>query len=165
MLVDALVEARRTVPNLEAVIVGEGYDRGVIERRIAEAQAESWLRLTGYVHEDEKVDWYRRAWLLASASAHEGWGMTATEAAACGTPSVVTDIAGHRDAVADGVSGLLVPGPAALGPAIARVLTDGALRERLTSGARAYASRFTWGATAYGTLKVLCDQRVRDPQQ
>src|SRR3954451_3511336 len=46
MLVDALVAARRDVPNLEAVIIGEGYERGAIERRIQEAQAEGWIRLT-----------------------------------------------------------------------------------------------------------------------
>ena len=34
--------------------------------------------------------------------------MTMTEAAACGTPAVVTEIAGHSDAVDDGGSGLLV---------------------------------------------------------
>ena len=39
--------------------------------------------------------------------AHEGWGMTLTEAAACGTPAVATRIAGHADAVVDGSSGLL----------------------------------------------------------
>ena len=50
----------------------------------------------------KKVDLYRRAWVLASASAREGWGMTVTEAAACGTPAVVSDVAGHADAVVDG---------------------------------------------------------------
>jgi glycosyltransferase involved in cell wall biosynthesis len=87
--------------------------------------------------------------------------MTATEAAACGTPSVVTDIAGHRDAVADGHSGVLVPAPADLGPAIARVLLDDTMRARLQAGALDHAARFTWGATACGTLQVLCDQRSR----
>jgi glycosyltransferase involved in cell wall biosynthesis len=163
MLVDTLVAAKRDVPNLEAVIIGEGYERSLIERRIEEARAEAWIRLTGFVSEEEKVDWYRRAWLLASASAHEGWGMTATEAAACGTPSVVTDIAGHRDAVADGTSGLLVPTADDLGPAIARVLLDDALRARLQDGAREHAARFTWGATACGTLQVLCAQGRRAP--
>ncbi len=163
LLVDALVDVRRAVPNLEAVIIGEGYERGAIERRIAEAQAEGWLRLTGFVSEDEKVDWYRRAWLLASASAHEGWGMTATEAAACGTPSVVTDIAGHRDAVAHERSGLLVATPADLGAAMARVLNDDVLRARLSSGALEHAARFTWGTTAYGTLQILCGTRPATP--
>ena len=54
------------------------------------------------------LDLYRRAWVLASASAHEGWGMTITEAAACGTPAVATRIAGHADAIVDGATGLLV---------------------------------------------------------
>ena len=35
-------------------------------------------------------DWYRRAWVVASTSQREGWGMTLTEAAACGTPAVAT---------------------------------------------------------------------------
>ena len=54
--------------------MGEGYDRGVIEQRIAEARAEGWLRLTGFVHEDEKVDWYRHAWLLAERVGPRGLG-------------------------------------------------------------------------------------------
>ena len=48
------------------------------------------MRLAGHVHEDALIDLYRRAWVLVSASAREGWGMTITEAAACGTPAVVT---------------------------------------------------------------------------
>ncbi len=62
----------------------------------------------GRVSDEELVDWYRRAWVVASSSQREGWGMTLTEAAACGTPAVATDIAGHADAVVDGESGLLV---------------------------------------------------------
>ena len=68
----------------------------------------------GRVDEDEKVDLYRRAWVLASASAREGWGMTITEAAACGTPAVVSDVAGHADAVVDGPTGMLADGGDAL---------------------------------------------------
>ena len=56
------------------------------------------------------VDLYRRAWVLASTSAREGWGMTITEAAACGTPAVVSDVAGHADAVVDGETGMLCRG-------------------------------------------------------
>jgi glycosyltransferase involved in cell wall biosynthesis len=39
--------------------------------------------------------------------------MTLTEAAACGTPAVASDIAGHRDSVAPGLSGLLAGSNAA----------------------------------------------------
>jgi glycosyltransferase involved in cell wall biosynthesis len=113
------------------------------------------LALPGRVPDDELVALYRRAWVLASASAREGWGMTVTEAAACGTPAVVTRIAGHADAVVDGVTGLLADDPAELVPLLDKVLGDVALRERLGAAARERAAAFTWDATAAGTLQVL----------
>ncbi len=61
-----------------------------------------WISLPGRVDDATLLDLYRRAWVVASTSAHEGWGMTITEAAACGTPAVATRIAGHADAVVDG---------------------------------------------------------------
>ncbi|HEX4777430.1 MAG TPA: glycosyltransferase family 4 protein, partial [Acidimicrobiia bacterium] len=105
VLVDALVALKADHPALEAVIVGEGYTREELEAQIHAARAESWISLPGRVSEDTKVDLYRRAWVLASASAREGWGMTITEAAACGTPAVVSDVPGHADAVVDGETG------------------------------------------------------------
>ena len=62
--------------------------------------------------------------------------MTLTEAAACATPAVATDIAGHRDAVVDGETGLLVRDDAELGSALAKVLSDDELRARLGRAAR-----------------------------
>lgn len=161
LLVDALAQARREVPDLEAVIVGEGYRRDEIEARIRDHGAEGWISLPGRIADDELVALYRRAWLLASASAREGWGMTCTEAAACGTPAVVTRIAGHADAVLDGRTGLLVDRPAELGPAIVRVVRDPDLRRRLGEGASAHARRFRWAATARGTLEVLAAEALR----
>ena len=61
--------------------------------------------------------------------------MTLTEAAACGTPAVATRIAGHRDAVDDGVSGLLVDSVDELVGAAGRVIDDAMLRRRLSLGA------------------------------
>jgi glycosyltransferase involved in cell wall biosynthesis len=161
LLVDALVDLRPQYPNLEAAIVGEGYLRDELEAQIREAGAEDWLKLRGRVDDDTLLDLYRRAWIVASASAHEGWGMTITEAGACGTPAVATRIAGHADAIDDERSGLLVDDPRALARAIERVIADEVLRERLTQGALAHAAQFTWGETAYGTLEVLAEDALR----
>jgi glycosyltransferase involved in cell wall biosynthesis len=87
--------------------------------------------------------------------------MTITEAAACRTPAVVTDIAGHADAVAAGQSGLLVPEPEDLAGALADVLTDDELRQRLSDGALSHAARFTWAATARNTFAVLAEEAER----
>ncbi len=87
--------------------------------------------------------------------------MTLTEAAATGTPAVATDIPGHRDAVDDQVSGLLVPEDRPLTEALHRVLTDDHLRSRLSTGALIHAQRFTWGATALGTFQILATDARR----
>ncbi|HET9732660.1 MAG TPA: glycosyltransferase family 4 protein [Acidimicrobiales bacterium] len=161
LLIEALVRVRESVPDLEAVIVGEGYERAELEARIEQAEAGGWLSLPGRVSDAELVSLYRRAWLVASSSAREGWGMTITEAAACGTPAVATDIAGHRDAVEDGTSGLLVDGPRGLAEGMTRVLLDPTTRHKLSEGAVRVASRFTWDATARGTLSVLAAEARR----
>jgi glycosyltransferase involved in cell wall biosynthesis len=114
--------------------------------------------MPGRVDDDELVSWYRRAWVVASSSQREGWGMTLTEAAACGTPAVATAIAGHADAVLDGESGLLVEDPAELSVALGRVLGDEVLRSRLSKGALARARWFTWDVTARRTLEALAGE-------
>ena len=160
LLIDALVSIKDRHPQLEAVIASEGYERLALEERIRSHEAESWIRLPGRVSDAELVDLYRRAWVVASASAREGWNMSLTEAAACGTPAVATRISGHMDAVVPGETGLLVE-PAELGSALDRVLGDPDLRERLSAGALAHAGRFTWEATALGTLTALAEEAQR----
>jgi glycosyltransferase involved in cell wall biosynthesis len=161
LLVDQLVPLKEHHPDLEVVIVGEGFERPMLEARIAAAGAQDWIRLPGRIGHDAVVDLYRRAWVLAASSAREGWGMTLTEAAACGTPSVATRISGHEDALVDGETGLLAE-PSELGAAIGKVLSDHELRDAMSKAARRHADRFTWAATARGTLEVLAaDARRR----
>ncbi|WP_045875406.1 glycosyltransferase family 4 protein [Pseudofrankia sp. DC12] len=160
VLIDALVRLREQHPTLEAVIVGEGYERPALEARIRAAGAAEWLKLPGRVDDEGLLAYYRQAWVLTSASAREGWGMTITEAAACGTPSVVSNIAGHTDAVADGLSGLLVE-PCDLAGALGRVIGDQGLRDRLTAGALAHAATFTWANTARRTFAALAQEAAK----
>ncbi len=150
VLIDALVALKASHPALEAVIVGEGYRREELEAQIHSARAEGWISLPGRIEEDEKVDLYRRAWVLSSASAREGWGMTITEAAACGTPSVVTNVSGHADAVVDGVTGILADGGDALRAGLDRVLGDDTRRAEMSAAARAHAARLHVGSDRAG---------------
>lgn len=160
VLVEVLAAVRRRVPELRAVIVGEGYARPEVEDAVERAGAGDWLDLVGHCGADDLLDLYRRAWVVASASQREGWGMTITEAAACGTPAVATDVPGHRDALRHRVSGLLADGPARMVDQLTEVLTDRVLRERLRRGALARAAELSWEATAAGTLGALLAEHV-----
>ncbi|MCU0269712.1 MAG: glycosyltransferase family 4 protein [Acidimicrobiales bacterium] len=163
--VDGLLRAvhavHRAEPDVQLVVIGEGTERPALEQMATELGDGDWVRFLGRVGDDELVPWYRTAWLVVNASSAEGWGMTLTEAAACGTPAVATDIAGHADAVIDGESGLLVPEPADLTDAVLRVLRDGELRTRLSEGALKRAVSLRWDETAAGVLRPLVAQAVQ----
>jgi glycosyltransferase involved in cell wall biosynthesis len=161
LLIEALVRVRARCPGLRAAVVGEGYERSALEALRARHGAEGWIDLPGRVDDDELTGWYRRAWVVAATSQREGWGMTLTEAAACGTPAVASDIAGHRDAVLDGRSGILADGVEGMAAALATVLTDGELRARLGQGALERSRWFTWQATARATLEALASECAR----
>jgi glycosyltransferase involved in cell wall biosynthesis len=159
-LIEAFAETRRRVPELTATIVGHGPHRARLEDKAARI-AGPWLRFAGRVDDDELVDWYRSAWVVASASRREGFGLTLTEAAACGTPVVASRIPGHVDALADGRSGLLADSTADLADKLAQVLNDEVLRRRLSTGALDHAARFTWEESAATLLEALCDESDR----
>jgi glycosyltransferase involved in cell wall biosynthesis len=161
MLIDALVALKPRHPALRAVIAGEGYSRPELVAQIRAARAEDWITLPGRIDDDDLIDLYRRAWVLAMTSSREGWGMIVTEAAACGTPSVVTRVPGFVDAVVEGRTGLLADTGVDLTAGLDAVLSDPELRARLSAGALEHASRYTWEATARGTLEVLAQAAIR----
>jgi glycosyltransferase involved in cell wall biosynthesis len=160
LLIEALAQLKVRQPELRAVIVGEGYERPRLEALVAQLGASDWIELPGYVAEDALIALYRQAWVVASTSLREGWGMTVTEAGACATPSVVTRISGHEDAVVHGRSGLLVNDQAELVAALDTTLTDEVSRKRLGIGSQEHAEQFTWNATARATLAVLAAEAL-----
>jgi D-inositol-3-phosphate glycosyltransferase len=104
----------------------------------------------------ELADWYRAATVVMVPSYSESFGLVAVEAQACGTPVVAASVGGLRTAVRDGVSGILVDGhdPASYARVVRELLMQPATLTRLSAGAREHASRFGWGATVDGLLRV-----------
>jgi phosphatidylinositol alpha-1,6-mannosyltransferase len=87
----------------------------------------------------------------------EGFGIVFLEAAACGKPVVGGRSGGAREAVRDGVTGLLVsPGDDdAAVDAVVRLLADETLRRRLGDGGRRLvAGRCTWDRAARRVRRV-----------
>jgi glycosyltransferase involved in cell wall biosynthesis len=97
-------------------------------------------------HTGEVSRWMAASDVVVNASAQEPFGLVVIEAMASGCAVVAVARGGPRDAIEDGISGLLCPArePAALAAAIISLVGDGALRARLGEAARAAgASRFT----------------------
>ena len=97
---------------------------------------------------------YGGAAAFVLASHHEGFGLPALEAMACGVPSVVSN-RGSLPEVAGGAAVEVDPDrPEEIAAAISRILTDAALRADLSRRGRERAATFSWPRTARATLDV-----------
>lgn len=95
-------------------------------------------------HRDDLADIMREADIVVLPSYREGMPRILMEAAAMGKPIVTTDVPGCRDVAIDGENALVVPArdSESLADAIARLIADPALRQRLGNGGRRLASKY-----------------------
>ncbi|MFM7125280.1 MAG: glycosyltransferase family 4 protein, partial [Actinomycetota bacterium] len=131
-----------------------GPERSRLERRIADLDAHHWIRLVGRVPFEDLLALYRSSWLITSASLTEGWGLTLTEAAGCGTPAVASDVPGHRSSVLADRTGTLVP-VNELGSALADLLIDHERRTMMSDLAVQWARSLSWDRLAEQVLHPL----------
>ncbi len=97
---------------------------------------------------------YSGALALTLPSHYEGFGLTALEAMACGTPPIISPRGSLPEVV--GEAGLRVDpdDPEAIAEAMRRMLEDNALRAALRQKGLARAATFTWRRTAEIALRV-----------
>jgi len=156
LILDAWRIASREMPG-RLVILGDGPDFMAIRRRAASIPR---VEVRGHVPEEVKRQLLAQAWGIVTATHHEGWGISLMEAAAVGTPALGVDAPGIRDAIVNGVTGVLVEGPdevlaAALAAAWVTFVSDEATRQKMGQAARDRAAQFTWDTTIDRWLNVL----------
>jgi glycosyltransferase involved in cell wall biosynthesis len=154
--VRALALLRETHPAASLTLIGEGRDRERLERLAARLGVADAVELTGRVDAATKYTLIDRADVLVGTSVREGWGLTVTEAAARGVPSVVYDIPGFRDAVVDGRTGYVTrPAPVALAGGVEALIGAPDVYRRFQRAAADFADGMSFDATASGFLDAL----------
>jgi glycosyltransferase involved in cell wall biosynthesis len=131
-----LVALAARVPHAHFLLVGNGPRQRAVERAVRRAGiAERWHQIA-LLPDAARVLGQLDVFVLTSR--FEGAPYTPLEAMRAGTPVVLTDVVGNRDATADGRVGLLAPvgDVAALAAAVASLLADDALRARLGGAGR-----------------------------
>jgi glycosyltransferase involved in cell wall biosynthesis len=145
---DAL-EACRTLPpgSFTLEIVGDGSARSAAEVLVREAGLGAYVRFHGWLEGAALRQQLAAADALVFASWAEGLPNVVVEAMAAGLAIVTTRVGSVPDVVTDEREVLMVPprDPVALGAAIARVVRDPSLRERLGAAA------FTRAGSVFGT--------------
>lgn len=111
-----------------------------------------------YIPDAQLPDYYRAADVFALSSRYEPFGMTAVEAMACGTPTVITTHGGLWEEIEWGRDALYSDpeDPEAFGHAICCVLTYPAVAESLARQGAVKARRdYTWSHVARRFLAVV----------
>lgn len=123
-------------------------------------QVASDVHFLGPLSRCDLADLMRTATLVLVPSHSETYGLVALEASASGVPVVASTAGGLVEAVRDGVTGVLVPSrdPQRWAQAIADLLADPPLRERLGAAGRTDALSRTWEREARGVL--ACYRRL-----
>jgi len=123
-------------------------------RRLPEP-ARSRVVMTGYVSDEDKHALLAGAEALAFPSLYEGFGFPVVEAMAAGTPVLTSNVSSLPEIAGEDAVLVDPKDVHAIAEGLRRVLTDGALRERLIGPGRARAAGYTWEATARRTAEVL----------
>lgn len=156
-LIDAFGLVLKEIPDAKLWIVGGG-EKNYIESlkslspchpgagRDPRFPSASPVTFFGKVSEEKKYELMASATVLASASLKEGFGLVILEAGSVGTPAVVYNIHGFRDAVQNGKTGILCEenSPENLAQNLRKVIKDKNLRATLGVHAREYSKQFTF---------------------
>lgn len=115
------------------------------------------LNLLGYVNDTELLRLYNEATMLIFPSLHEGFGIPILEAMACGCPVVTSNVSSMPEVGGEAAFYVDPQSVTSMTRAIRKILTDAALRQRLSRKGMIQAAKFSWSKTAQKTLEVLHD--------
>ena len=165
-LLEAVNRLRSDLPDVRAVVLGEGQDRVAAEARVTELGLGDHVAFIGWVDPTEVPTWLAAADIVVAPSrtAPDGWaeaqGLSIVEAMAARRPVVASDSGGIGDAVEHEVTGLVIEEGRAdqLAAAVRRLHADPALAERLAAAGRQRAvDRFSADASAAAFSALFAD--------
>jgi glycosyltransferase involved in cell wall biosynthesis len=139
------------------VLRGWGQPRHVraLLERIGALGLEARVDWQPYAADEELVALYRGARALVLPSLHEGFGLTALEAMACGTPVVAAGVSSIPEVVGDAAVLVDPLDPASIAAGLCRILTEDGLCKDLRERGLEQAGHFSWEATARAVQQAV----------
>jgi glycosyltransferase involved in cell wall biosynthesis len=146
-VIQALPAVLSAVPDAYYVVVGDGDDRGRLERLAVDARVRDHVLFVGTKADEELAGYYQACDAFVMPSRSEGFGIVFLEAMSHGKPVVAANSGATPELVEDGVTGLLVEYGVVqtLASSLTRLLTDRECRQRMgEAGRRRVEAQFTF---------------------
>ena len=153
LCIKAIALLKKNYPTIKLAIIGNGPEENNLIDLTRKLHLENNVILVNKNNfflskksHDIKIDYMRKSWALLLPSVKEGWGMVVTEAAACGTPAIVSDVTGLRDSVVANKTGIILssnPTKESLAEAIEKMM-DKNIRESYSENAIVWSKNFDW---------------------
>lgn len=165
-LLRAYAELKRSFPEIRLILASAGPELGDMRRFVRDQRLGDVL-FAGRVSDHDKARFYKTADVFcAPSTGQESFGIVLLEAMAAGRPVVASDIHGYKRVVQRNVTGLLVEpkDPGALCAALARLVADPAMRERMGHAGSERATEFDWPHVTAQLVEVyeeVLDRRAR----
>ncbi len=155
-LIRAYAEFRRARPEFRLVITGvRGFHTAAVEALVEELDLGDAVRLAGWLAREDLYRVFRDAWAFVYPSTFEGFGLPVLEALAAAIPTACSSIEPLASLAADAALQFDPGDHKAMLEAINRVVSDDALRTRLSAAGPRRAAEFSWCKTAEATLAAL----------
>jgi phosphatidylinositol alpha-1,6-mannosyltransferase len=163
LVLEALGGICRQNPNVHYAIVGTGPEASRLRQVVQEKNLGDKVTFFGHVSDAQLADFYNLCDVMVMPNRQEGngdvegFGMVFLEANAAGKPVIGGKTGGAAEAIAEGITGLLVDpdDPQDLARALCQLVSDRELRERLgRAGSTRARLEFDW-ATRAGALERI----------
>jgi glycosyltransferase involved in cell wall biosynthesis len=151
-LLQAWTTAAIQLPNVELVVVG-GYIRHIHRKGMGTFPART--RLLGYIPDADLIALYSGAAFFVLPSLDEGAGLPALEAAACGTPCLLSKAGALPETLGENALYIDPTHVDDIAYGLVRLFTDINLRTNLSAAGKERAGATDWDVTARGVLRTL----------
>lgn len=171
-LVRAVNIARKSVPSILAVIVGDGVARPGLHQLVSDLGIQDHVKFCGRVDRSEAVEYFRSLDVFVVPRKDRTVTRAVTplkpvEALASRTAVVASDLPALREVIEHGVTGLLTPpdDPVLLAATLVDLAQSPETRDRLAEAGRNWALKNrTWAVTAKETVKRYGEMTGRTPR-
>lgn len=135
----------------------------ILKKQVSNLGISKKIKFWGFVNEEKKYELLAKAHILINPSIREGWGLVVIEGARVGTPTIAFNVAGLRDSIINGKTGILIDKQSAedLANKVMELLSNVKKYKQMSKDAILWSKRFSWEKSTKESINLL-EKLVRD---